>query len=165
MEKICTKCKTSLPLERFAKYRRQTKAGIKEYIDSACKKCENKRRYDQKTNTPEKFELYRLKCSIRRKRNSKENSDKESLKAIKYRFKTYGLTLQDYQNLYEKQNGYCPICNKHQSEFARSFDIDHCHTTGKVRSLLCNLCNSGIGHLKDNITYLQRAITYLETTK
>ena len=60
----------------------------------------------------------------------------------------------------KKQNNKCKICNV---KFSKSTAcVDHCHTTNKVRGLLCRLCNIGLGHFKDNTEILTNAITYLE---
>lgn len=55
------------------------------------------------------------------------------------------------------QNGRCLICG----EGSRRLEIDHCHTTGRVRGLLCIYCNTGLGRFKDNPALLARAIAYL----
>ena len=57
----------------------------------------------------------------------------------------YGITLEDYNKLFDEQNGCCAICGKHQSEFKRPLSVDHDHNTGKVRGLLCTPCNNGLG--------------------
>lgn len=74
----------------------------------------------------------------------------------------YGIGLDDYYWLLEKQKGCCAICGvEKNSRGRRWFDVDHCHATGKVRGLLCSECNHGIGALKDNIDTLQKAVIYL----
>ncbi len=72
----------------------------------------------------------------------------------------FGLTALDYDKMFEEQKGLCGICNKPNTAI-KNFHIDHCHTTGKVRGLLCSKCNLGIGYFDDNNTYLQNAIKYL----
>lgn len=77
--------------------------------------------------------------------------------------KTYGITKQQYKDMLKRQKGCCAICESktsktNQTEF---FHVDHCHTTGKVRGLLCSKCNSGLGSFEDNPKFLQRAISYL----
>lgn len=85
----------------------------------------------------------------------------------------YGLTPESYQALYESQGGLCAICGTEGTSDviphhvraatgASRLNIDHCHETGKVRGLLCNLCNTGIGHLKDSPDLLRAALRYLE---
>lgn len=78
---------------------------------------------------------------------------------------TRGITEYEYLSMWEKQEGKCAICGiqEHRCIKGKLF-IDHCHTTGKVRGLLCSSCNSGIGFLKDNIGTLLKAIEYLSKT-
>ena len=75
--------------------------------------------------------------------------------------KNYGITLEDYNRMFGEQNGCCKICGKHQQDLKASLHVDHNHTTGKVRGLLCHHCNVGIGHFEDNIALLSNAIAYL----
>lgn len=75
----------------------------------------------------------------------------------------YKLTLEDYSKLSENQNHLCAICGSSETGYQIKFMyIDHNHSTGKVRGLLCNKCNFGLGNFKDNISILQSAIKYLE---
>lgn len=70
----------------------------------------------------------------------------------------YGITLEEYELLYEEQNGKCFIC----SHWYAVLHIDHCHSTGIVRKLLCNGCNTGLGLFRESIPNLRGAINYLE---
>lgn len=83
--------------------------------------------------------------------------------------KAYGISLQDYNELLTKQNGKCSICevdnNGYYRKKLRAFAVDHCHTTSKIRGLLCSDCNTGIGLLKDNIDLLNNAIKYLNNSR
>lgn len=83
--------------------------------------------------------------------------------------KRYGITQIQYDEMLKKQKGACAVCK--QKESAKSYNskngpqrlsIDHCHTTGKVRGLLCFSCNRAIGYLKDNTKLLAAAIKYLK---
>ena len=71
----------------------------------------------------------------------------------------YGVTLERYREMLEQQGGACAICRKTQQ---RAFDVDHCHTTGRVRGLLCTNCNRMIGHAADDADRLRAAAAYLE---
>jgi hypothetical protein len=79
------------------------------------------------------------------------------------------MTNEDYYSLLAEQNGVCKICGSDdplmKSSFSgeRRFSIDHCHTTGVVRGLLCANCNNGLGRFKDNPEWLRNAARYLET--
>jgi hypothetical protein len=75
--------------------------------------------------------------------------------------KNYNLSLSDWNKMFEKQNGCCAICHLHQSKLPSRLCVDHCHTTGKVRGLLCTSCNMGLGHFRDDETILESAINYL----
>lgn len=79
----------------------------------------------------------------------------------------YGLTLDDYQGLMWKQMAKCAICRRPETARSRGgkvrrLGVDHNHTTGKVRGLLCNSCNAGIGNLGDDPELLRSALRYLE---
>jgi len=92
----------------------------------------------------------------------KSNPDKEKKHKRRYRLKhAFGLTEEDYEELFKKQNGRCAICSKVST---RTLDVDHCHTTGKVRGLLCNQCNVALGLLKDNPLIIKAAYEYLGGT-
>jgi len=77
----------------------------------------------------------------------------------------YNLTTEEYDLKLHFQNYSCAICNIHRDDYSKDFAVDHCHQTGKVRSLLCNNCNSGLGFFKDNLTIIQKAIAYLNKHK
>ena len=78
--------------------------------------------------------------------------------------KTYGITIEQYNELFIKQNGCCRICNRHQSEFKRSLAVDHDHKTNKIRGLLCHHCNRGLGDFFEDISIMESAITYIKET-
>ena len=71
-------------------------------------------------------------------------------------------SLQEYNKLLQLQNNKCSICLKDQSELSSALCVDHCHSTNKVRGLLCDKCNQAIGLLDDNSLTLLRAAKYLE---
>jgi hypothetical protein len=76
--------------------------------------------------------------------------------------KMYGLTPEQYDEMFAKQNGCCAICGKHQKRFKQTLNVDHNHITGKIRELLCHSCNSAIGLMKDSKIMLNKALLYLE---
>lgn len=82
--------------------------------------------------------------------------------------KRYGIGIEEYQTMYKQQEGKCAICEQHSTDVftkgSEGFElcVDHCHHTGKVRGLLCENCNTGIGKLNDDPEMLRKAITYLE---
>lgn len=82
----------------------------------------------------------------------------------------YGITLELYNEILERQGGRCAICRQLPSHQLRNFDVDHDHKCcpGKkscgrcVRGLLCRACNVGLGHFRDDFALLARAIEYLK---
>lgn len=87
------------------------------------------------------------------KRWRDKNPDKTKAIRIKSR---YGLSTEQLEKLRTKQNNCCAICLDETD-----LHIDHDHTTGQIRGLLCGSCNKGIGLLKDDINNLENAIIYL----
>ena len=73
----------------------------------------------------------------------------------------YGITLEDYEVMLENQNHTCKICGTDAPRGVGAWKVDHCHTTGNVRGLLCNNCNVGLGLFKDDPAVLASAIKYL----
>jgi hypothetical protein len=71
----------------------------------------------------------------------------------------YGITKEQYETMLEDQGGTCAICTSASTK--GSLHVDHCHSTGRVRGLLCPECNKALGLLRDNVETLHRAIQYL----
>ncbi len=80
----------------------------------------------------------------------------------------FGITVDKYNEMLILQKGVCAICGKpessidHRTKQIRNLAVDHCHSSGKVRGLLCSCCNVAIGQLKDDIALLSSAISYLQ---
>jgi hypothetical protein len=76
--------------------------------------------------------------------------------------KNYGIGLKEYDAMFKAQNGICAICSQEPpNHHKKRLNVDHCHSTGKIRGLLCDACNRGIGLLKDSPVILNNAISYL----
>lgn len=73
---------------------------------------------------------------------------------------TYGITLSEYQEIKEFQNGKCAICQK-ATGASRNLSVDHSHSTNLIRGLLCRPCNTLLGRAGDDPMYFARAIEYL----
>lgn len=76
--------------------------------------------------------------------------------------KLYGMTREDFDRLLSKQGGKCAICKRPDNAAGRALGVDHCHRTGKIRGLLCNWCNAGLGGFRDNVAFLLSAVEYLK---
>lgn len=83
----------------------------------------------------------------------------------RYLQRSYGITLKQYEDLRQKQENLCAICDGEGFVMATTHKmklvVDHCHTSGQVRGLLCHNCNRALGLLKDSEEALQRALNYL----
>ena len=73
----------------------------------------------------------------------------------------YGLTIEQWQKMFNEQNGRCKICQKHQSKLKSPLCVDHDHTTGKVRGLLCPSCNHRLIAFDDKV-FCAKATLYLQ---
>ena len=85
--------------------------------------------------------------------------------------KVYGISIEDYKQLFKKQNGVCAICNEPETQVHNktkqvlNLCVDHDHDTGFVRGLLCKKCNMALGLLQDSSELLQTATNYLKAAQ
>lgn len=86
--------------------------------------------------------------------------NKDAAKSIQLKSKR-GLTLDHYNEILERQGGRCAICKSEDPIKGKFFHVDHDHSSGRIRGLLCMNCNTGLGQLKDNKAILEAAILYL----
>lgn len=157
---LCKTCKEEKPLtSEFFRPTLRRKIGFLR----RCKRCisDYTKLYRQENPlSEEKREKERHRDRKRDKLPHRKTNKQRSV--FKYRLKyTYGITLEEYEELKIKQNNECAICEGEGRGRYKVLDIDHDHETGKVRGLLCHTCNSGIGMLKDSTLLLEKAINYL----
>lgn len=95
----------------------------------------------------------REKILARHKRKQQDYKERKTRERYK---REYGITVEEVEDLKLKQDGCCAICQER-----KPLCVDHNHDTGLVRGLLCSNCNMALGHFKDSILYLQKAIEYL----
>lgn len=76
----------------------------------------------------------------------------------------YGITEADYQEILDSQSGGCAICGAATSGNAQipNLAVDHCHTSGRVRGLLCHNCNVGVGAFRDDPELMAKAAEYVK---
>jgi hypothetical protein len=113
---------------------------------------------------------YSTKCRIcvnlerkeHRKANRKRVDDIGKNSRLK---RVYGIDLNQYNEMFAAQNGCCKGCKRHQSQFKKSLVVDHSHSTGAVRGLLCTPCNLILGYARDSQETLVNLMIYIEESK
>ncbi len=123
MDKVCNKCGSNGPFGILAD-------GYNKY----CKKCINQRSKKSYTKNREKI-LQAYSPSKNREWRLKHE---------------YGLTLEDWEKLFQKQGRVCAICKRSTVDSSKGWHTDHDHTTKVVRGILCLKCNTTVGRLGDN---------------
>lgn len=160
--KSCSKCPVVKTVDRFKRNSRR-----QDGLNTACKDCDNARRRERYSKDPE----YRAKRISQandyegrgeylrnwKKEWRKDPEVKEKMKDQWLSYKYNNMSLEKYNEMMTAQRGRCAICNVITSQLV----VDHCHSSGETRGLLCSHCNWGLGHFKDNPEVLERAISYL----
>ena len=100
------------------------------------------------------YQLEKRTLSRVEERNRDEDTRKRHL---------YNMSQEEYTHMLQKQGGVCAICSR--SDGGKALSVDHCHTTGMIRGLLCARCNSMLGFAADNVETLQNAAAYLERSR
>lgn len=129
-----------------------------------CSKCKQYRSYDEFYIRGDKKGCgYQSHCRVcvRSKRAEYVKKNPDKIKNLELK-RSFGITLDQYNEMFANQRGCCSICNRHQKEYSKTFHADHCHATNRIRSLLCEHCNYGLGKFRDDPVVLQRAIDYLK---
>lgn len=139
MTKVCTKCKVEKPISDFHRW-----AQMPDGYHNNCKQCKAAYRkiVDQQPHVLAKTKEYHF-------------------------IRKYGITLAQYDEMFQAQNGLCAICFNPETHIGRSgkvvsLAVDHSHETGEVRGLLCHRCNVSLGNMNDDIQVLHNAISYLQ---
>lgn len=145
-EKLCCVCKTVRPIGdfRIKAMRHKSDPHKADRLDYRCRECH--------ATACRRYML----------------TDRGQLAKKTGRLNRYGITIADYDRMSADQEGRCPICG--ESDFpidkrtGKKYElaVDHCHATGKVRSLLCPKCNNGLGCFRDRPDLLHAAIAYLK---
>jgi hypothetical protein len=143
-DKICPTCKIEKPLSDY--WMRKTRGG--QQAASRCKVCstEENRKWRAANPDHEKLRYARERVQTRER----------------HLVRKYGVDLSAYSAMLEDQAGACAICGKPDTaEHHGVLHVDHCHSTGAVRGLLCRNCNHVLGLMKDGATLMDKAAEYL----
>lgn len=141
--KTCTRCKESKSTEAFQRDRSR-----KDGLRPACKACSARSYRAWRDADPERARMAWRKASNKYSRATK-----------------YGITREQLIAMYERQDHRCAICRCSEEEVTGRnpgiFHIDHDHSTGAVRGLLCARCNTGLGQFLDDLQLVEAAAEYL----
>ena len=151
MEKYCPQCGETKIRLNFYKH-----PSTKDKLTKLCKDC-----YAE--NTKERRALPGNKERQRLAQEKWRKNPKNKRAELSSRYKAqYGITLDIYEEMLEKQNGKCYICGNEANYNGKPLYVDHCHDSGKVRKLLCQHCNTGLGMFRDNPELLIKAADYVK---
>lgn len=139
--KRCNDCGLEKPLSEFGLHK-----GSPRHHCKPCKNAESREWY--KNNKEKKAEFSKAY------RRTKKDQDLK---------KAYGIGVEQYDKYLDYQKYRCALCSKHADDHSRALAVDHCHTTGIIRGLLCDPCNRAIGFLKDDPDLLRKAADYVES--
>lgn len=150
-------------------------------LNTICKCCTNRRNREKYTNRPEyrsklnkRSREYHSRESTYKRKSSSEYREKINKKNKRKReedplfFKVqrlkslWGLSRIQYEQMFTDQHNMCLICKTNIAPFDFNSHVDHCHTSGEIRGILCGHCNRGIGCFLDNPAFLRSAALYLE---
>lgn len=172
MLKVCTLCGKEKDLSLFSKIKPMKNGNS---FSSWCKKCMADRTniYNRKNTIRDKIEIpLEKRCSAchlikpasefflnKRAKDGLKAYCKPCERNFKFHW-TYGITLEQKNQIISKQNGKCPICDIGLSDTKASLDHNHC--TNQIRGVLCGRCNLVLGMVREEISILRSAIKYLE---
>jgi hypothetical protein len=175
--KLCCTCRRLLPVDQFHGNR-----GMPDGLEKRCKECRlvaSKRTYKRAMADPERRAKKARSCKEYRERypekvkewnrkmllsRTEEYNRNAHMKCV------YGITTDEYDEMFRLQDGVCATCGRPETRKNRHrgicrLHIDHDHVTGKVRGLLCCKCNWAIGGVNEDTEILRKMIEYLERFK
>jgi hypothetical protein len=169
-QKKCTKCGEVKSADKFQKDHR-----YKSGLFPQCRDCKNSgyRKHYQENREEIKAkklgEYYADRENILKQRKVNYESDLDLYRhrnRIQNLKQNFGISLEEYQRMFDAQGGVCAICGKPETAKSNRGEVkllavDHDHRTGKIRGLLCAKCNTGVGNFDENESLLVKAIRYL----
>lgn len=180
--KTCTKCKKELPATLEFFYRN---TGGKYGVTPRCKPCVNEDNTESLKKQIEKEpELVKALANARVKRHYYKNIEESQKRAREFAAKTRanpekyekikarkrgggaGITTEQLEEIFQSQGCVCACCGTDEPQGivgSNGWNVDHCHTTGMVRFILCPSCNKGLGGFKDNPQVMRKAADLIES--
>ena len=141
--------------EKNREYRKNNKEKVKETCNNW-----DERNWDKKLERAKKYrDSNGDSCRQRNREWYTQNKSRVRGRTLK---RKYGITLDDFNRMLASQGGHCALCpSLPEDQKNGTLVVDHCHSTGKIRGLLCNPCNTAIGLFRESKETLKKAIDYL----
>ena len=152
--KYCNGCRKDLSVNEF-RTRPKAKGSLERVLRSRCKKCEALGGEKYRKGNPDKVKRAR-------KEYRKENLSRVRMWAVRTAWKKRGFDPDEVEKFICSRQPLCEICGEKAN--GKALAVDHCHRTNKLRGLLCENCNNGLGRFKDSPSLLRKAASYLETS-
>ncbi len=125
------------------------------YRGKVCRACHQATGMVWRRKNPDRVRVYNVTAKAK-------NPEDNKRRAIESHFRRkFGLTVVERDAMIAAQGGVCPICGT-DTPRGKGWCVDHCHTTGKIRAILCQPCNLVLGHAAESPGTLLKAIEYLE---
>lgn len=121
-----------------------------------CKECQLEYQRQLRKRHPERWKIYRETYKNRHPERHRRSAKNQHLRRL------YNITIEEFESALEKQGNVCFLCKTDHPKGPGSFHVDHCHTHGQIRALLCTGCNLGLGAFKDDPSLLRKAAKYVE---
>lgn len=155
VEQKCIVCKATKPVAEFDLNKR-----VRSGLSGRCKEC---RRQYMREYIEVNYDHCRQRDRITKNKRRKITGFNERLKA------NYGIDERQYNQILDSQGGVCGICGsppiRNKKNGRSMLGVDHDHKTGKVRGIICQFCNIGLGGFRDNTATMLRAIGYLQRSR
>ena len=163
-KKGCSVCGDILELDCFRKTGKVNKQGIVGYR-SNCRYCKHVDQMSRKGHNPRNKDDFWHRHGLRDegfidKAGKARNYERDRVNFIR---RVYNVDFKEALDLHKRSlHDTCEICGKGFEDNGKALAVDHCHSNGHVRGILCEVCNKGLGHFKDNVDVMKNAIKYLE---
>lgn len=157
--KTCSKCGVTKPITEYHYKRGQTQNRCRTCRSEYQKQHYIKNRERERGVRKAWYEANKSKVCQQLKEQYRENPEKFMLAR---KLRKYGLSRESYYEMLASQKNSCAIC---ETKFVSTPSVDHCHSTQKVRGLLCSQCNTGLGLLKEDPAIFKSAVAYLRKYK
>ena len=158
--KTCKKCKVEKPKSEFHPFKKGGEMLYPRCI--VCTRAEHREWYrkTRATRIAKSREAHLKRAAVEGDYRKPYRDSRKHILRAQHLAKTYGISVERYDEMFKSQNGGCAICSGQNLDGKRLY-VDHNHTTGAVRGLLCGKCNNAIGLFKESPDILTAAWAYL----